>query len=109
ASSKKTSRRRRSPNLPVFASVAALVATKSFFQSVYLGDAAANGFDRGLGAGSRADTCQLDRPGDLTRLDDLDHLGDLANQSGLLERQHVDFGQAEFFERGQRHFGVVLQ
>ena len=57
ANNKNNSRRRRSPNLPVFASCAALVATLTSCALVAeSGDAAASRFDGGLGPGGCADT-----------------------------------------------------
>ena len=53
------------------------------------GDAAASSFDGCLGTCGRADARQLDRLGEFAALDDLDHLGQLAHQTGLLQCQNV--------------------
>src|SRR4029079_1321282 len=73
------------------------------------GDRAAGRFDRRLGAGGGEDAAaQRDLDRQLAALDDLDVLGHLADQLGLLQGQHVDLGRAEALEFAERDLGVVL-
>src|SRR5574337_1553345 len=109
ASSRKISRRRRSPNFPVFASLVPPVATGCLSQPWSSGHAAAGRFDRGLRARGRGNAVQLDRAADRAGLDHLDRLGHLADQPCLLERQQVDLGRTQALERGQRQLRAELK
>src|SRR5882724_1206892 len=73
------------------------------------GDGAAHRLNCSLGTGGRADALEHDLLGQFTGLDDLDHLGQFADQARLLERQQVDLGRAQALQIGQRDLGVEFQ
>src|SRR5690606_6775997 len=74
-----------------------------------LSDGAAGSLDGSLGTCRRADALERHLLAQLAGLDDLDHLGQLGHEAGLLEGQNVDLVDGQRLQVSQADFGVVLQ
>ena len=74
-----------------------------------LGYGAASRFDSHFSGCGCTDTCELDRFGQRTGIDNLHHFGQLTDQASLLECQHVNFSRAQNFQVGQSDFSIELQ